>query len=223
MSVENPKGRVTTIENAPIDPDTWTIAQSGGSNRTVTKLDNGIQIDFKGASSRNPYIKISKAVQVWGLPDTLRLRMVPGGLQLKTVKMLIETAFGERVTVEYPVPDAVTGEVTVDAPVTDICDAADLGNFPLHLVYYYITYNSPTVGEQYSFKIPGMELVYAAMPPDQQPAEGDVNLDGEVNIADVNTVIDLILTSGSLPTADVNGDGEINIADVNALISIILS
>ena len=53
---------------------------------------------------------------------------------------------------------------------------------------------------------------------------GDVNRDLEVNIADVNAVIGIILGgNGSTPAADVNGDGEINIADVNALIDIILS
>ena len=52
---------------------------------------------------------------------------------------------------------------------------------------------------------------------------GDVNGDGEVNIADVNAVIDLILTSGFLPAADVNGDGEVNIADVNTLIDLVIS
>ena len=52
--------------------------------------------------------------------------------------------------------------------------------------------------------------------------KGDVNGDGEVNIADVNAVINLILGGGSNPAADVNGDGEINIADVNAVIDIIL-
>ena len=53
---------------------------------------------------------------------------------------------------------------------------------------------------------------------------GDVNSDLEVNIADVNAVINMILCgNGSTPAADVNGDGEINIADVNALINIILS
>ncbi len=53
---------------------------------------------------------------------------------------------------------------------------------------------------------------------------GDVNGDLEVNIADVNAAIDIILDgSGSSIAADVNGDGEINIADVNALIDIILS
>ncbi len=224
VSVENPKGRVTTVENAPIDPATWDITQSGGKDRTVTPLDNGIQIDFTGASSRNPYIKISKALQMWGLPDTLRVRMVPGDIQLKTVKMLLENAYGDRVTVEYDVPDASGGEVTIDAPVSDICDATDLGNFPLHLVYYYITYNAVTTGELYSLKIPGMELIYANMPPDvQPPVMGDVNLDGEVNIADINVVINVILTGFENSAADVNHDGEVNIADINVIINLILS
>ena len=51
---------------------------------------------------------------------------------------------------------------------------------------------------------------------------GDVNGDGEVNIADVNAVIDLILSGRTSKPGDVNGDGEVNIADVNALIAIIL-
>ena len=53
--------------------------------------------------------------------------------------------------------------------------------------------------------------------------KGDVNNDGEVNIADVNAVINVILGGGgSNMSGDVNADGEINIADVNAIINIIL-
>ena len=53
---------------------------------------------------------------------------------------------------------------------------------------------------------------------------GDVNDDGEVNIADVNALIDMIVSGeiDSSDRADVNGDGEINIADVNALIGLIM-
>ena len=50
----------------------------------------------------------------------------------------------------------------------------------------------------------------------------DVNHDGEVNIADVNAVIDVILTGTVTYSADVNLDGEVNIADVNAVIDAIL-
>lgn len=53
---------------------------------------------------------------------------------------------------------------------------------------------------------------------------GDVNGDGEMNIADVNSLITLLLTENTVSTtaADVDGDGEITIADVNALIDMIL-
>ena len=53
--------------------------------------------------------------------------------------------------------------------------------------------------------------------------KGDVNGDGEVNIADINAVIDMILSGSSSLAGDVNGDGEVNIADINAVIDIILS
>ena len=56
---------------------------------------------------------------------------------------------------------------------------------------------------------------------------GDVNGDDEVNIADVNAIIDIILGNNDNPEtfrrADVNGDSEVNIADVNAIIDIILN
>ena len=69
---------------------------------------------------------------------------------------------------------------------------------------------------------------------------GDVNGDGEVSVADVNKVIDVIINGGGhghnhAPSCgsetgsedcsditDVNGDGEVSIADVNAIINYIL-
>ena len=57
---------------------------------------------------------------------------------------------------------------------------------------------------------------------DDDDSRFDVNGDGEVNIADVNMIIDLILSGSVSGKGDVNGDGEVNIADVNALIDRIL-
>lgn len=55
---------------------------------------------------------------------------------------------------------------------------------------------------------------------------GDVNNDGEVNIADVNTLVDIILggkfDEGTMRRADVNEDGEVGLADVNTVLDIIL-
>ena len=55
---------------------------------------------------------------------------------------------------------------------------------------------------------------------------GDVNGDGEINIADINAVVALLIGTSSqscpLLLADVNADGEVNIADVNKIIDSIL-
>ncbi|MBQ9575558.1 MAG: leucine-rich repeat protein [Muribaculaceae bacterium] len=62
---------------------------------------------------------------------------------------------------------------------------------------------------------------------EMQPAPvltGDVNLDGAVDIADINAVVDIILgVNASTAAADVNSDSEVSIADINAIIDIILS
>ena len=54
---------------------------------------------------------------------------------------------------------------------------------------------------------------------------GDVNSDGDVSIADVTTLIDYLLSGGSISTeaADVNLDGDVSIADVTSLIDYLLS
>ena len=73
------------------------------------------------------------------------------------------------------------------------------------------------------FEFPGAYLDYKFMQGEKNTNPFDVNLDGEVNIGDVNACIDMILTGNESPNGDVNGDGEVNIADVNALIDYILS
>ena len=52
---------------------------------------------------------------------------------------------------------------------------------------------------------------------------GDVNVDGEVTVADINAVIDFILKNDQNPNGDVNGDGEVTIADINAIIDLIIN
>ena len=52
---------------------------------------------------------------------------------------------------------------------------------------------------------------------------GDVNQDGEINVADVNALISMILSGVVDEVGDVNDDGEVGISDVNKLIDIILN
>ncbi len=55
----------------------------------------------------------------------------------------------------------------------------------------------------------------------------DTNRDGEINIADINQVMDVIFMEHIYPSFlnanDVNRDGEINLSDINMIIDKILS
>jgi len=77
-----------------------------------------------------------------------------------------------------------------------------------------------------AYGICGATYVAPTEPDDPTIATGDVNADGEVNIADVNALISIILGNSTeedyAGVSDVNADAEINIADVNAVIAIIL-
>ena len=54
---------------------------------------------------------------------------------------------------------------------------------------------------------------------------GDINQDNILNVLDIISLIDLILSqdTNDYPLADLNGDGEVNVIDVVSLVNIILS
>ena len=52
--------------------------------------------------------------------------------------------------------------------------------------------------------------------------DGDINMDGDMNILDVVLIIEIILNSEENEMADLNNDGIINILDVILLVNIIL-
>ena len=87
------------------------------------------------------------------------------------------------------------------------------------IVYYYSEGQEVRLGSTSTYTI--------YIPDTPAHKRGDVNGDGEVNIADANAVINIIQgKSASIEVrqrADVNGDNEINIADINAIIKILLS
>jgi len=140
-----------------------------------------------------------------------------------------------------------TGLTSIDIPssVTSTGYGAFVGCTGLTDVYCYIADLSRVSSGNYQFYLDGSDYsgrtlhvlqgtadAYRAdgkwYPYFEQIVEdlfrGDVNGDHEVNIADVNAVINMIMVgNGSTPAADVNGDGEINIADINALIDTILN
>ena len=90
---------------------------------------------------------------------------------------------------------------------------------------YFASISYYSAGQQRSAGTTQYYTIVFPTEPEPQFIPGDVNDDGEVNIADVTTLIDYLLNNNNvinLAAADVNGDNDVNIADVTALIDMLL-
>jgi len=103
-------------------------------------------------------------------------------------------------------------------------------NFGYTLFPFVPYFYSTPVFYALSHVIENGEIIYKGshFNPNAIVLPGDVDGDGEITIADANSVIDIVVMGGNaghtrVPASDRNGDGEVTIADVNAIIDIILN
>ena len=220
--VEKPLAHVMAIDPNP-DVTTWKFTQSGGKNATQQANGDGITYSYTGASSRAPKIVLTKALRLWSLPDTVRLRINPGEASFKNVVFGLR-ANGQNVAYHTVTPDSVTAgkEMVLDVPTSAWTDATNMANFPVTLNSIQLNMNASTTGKQYTIEFLGFETVYSAVPA-APAAKGDLNADGQVNMTDVTTLINMILgNTAPAAAADLNADGRVNVTDVTTLINIIL-
>ena len=72
--------------------------------------------------------------------------------------------------------------------------------------------------------LPKTTFTYGGDTPEPQVVRGDVDKDGSVSIADVTSLIDMLLSGAEMtPEADCDKDGSMSIADVTTLIDYLLS
>ena len=98
-------------------------------------------------------------------------------------------------------------------------DSLTNNSVPAATVYTGDYMNKPITGMKVDSKSHTAWFWYIKSP----DLPGDVNGDGSVNIADINMLINAILSASYADELDVNGDGSINIADINFVINQILS
>ena len=119
-----------------------------------------------------------------------------------------------------PIPNPIVPDLVVNSSDPSVA-AARVVNNKIQVVGIKEGTTTITVGSVDGTAIPASCLITVYTEP------GDINCDGFVNISDVTSLIDYLLSGDdsqiSNKNADVNGDESINISDVTELIDILLS
>ena len=148
----------------PVDPqmdiNTWKISQAGGKMVSAEPFENGIKYVYTGAASRSAYIKFSKDLTVWSLPDAVRLRVNPGEAPVKSI---VVTLSGNGLnTTSYKTGEGLTpnAENTVTVPLNEIFDTNDLQYYPVNITSINFNMGKSVGAKEYVMQIPGIEAVY---------------------------------------------------------------
>ena len=179
--------------------NTMTVATSVESKTINLSGSSFYWVTFVLDCATSDYVKLTTT----GLPDMRYMKVYAGDL---TANQLKASETGDE---NYRVITGITGK---SYTVTNL---AENGSF-----YFYVMANYVDGGTGDS-NVMEVTLFDSGHSYDV----GDVNHDGNVSIADVTALIDMLLGGGSgcEICADVNGDNEVSIADVTALIDVLLT
>jgi hypothetical protein len=171
--VEAPASRRVVADNFG-ETGTWTLTSSLSSWNTTFTSENlpagweqgtGIRYTFK--SARSPFIKISRNMRMFSLPDTIKVVLNTGNVAFSNLIMGFRSSTQ---TTSFPVsftalqPDQ---EIELNIPVAQFAgNTNDLSFYPVYLDYmtFYLNTNSHIADQVYQFNIKEIALIYKNLP-----------------------------------------------------------
>lgn len=160
VTIYTPQNKVN-----PIDPDNnisgWDIKVSGGTNAQITPLGSGMNIAFTGASGRVRNIKITRKIEVPGIPESFVLKFNPEKLPLTTLTFVCTAANGTSVTKTVNLDiNQDNPETTLKFSVKELFENEDRSLYPLLFQYMTFGMGTLTSGEAYNLAIPEFNVNY---------------------------------------------------------------
>ena len=204
--------------------DDWVIKGVGAKNMVLDKATGDITFNYM--TNRSPSLTLTKDLTFYGLPDTI-------GMVFNTTLPIDYVQIDTRNRIKnksnyikyYPEDGSETfipgKDYRILLNLASLGGTDYVGTYPVMIKMIKFAINKEAEAGDHTLSIKSLYCHYPRTSLERLP--GDVNGDDEVNIADVNAIIDIILSGGNYdPDADVNHDGEINIADINAVLDLIL-
>lgn len=198
VKVEVPTVRYQDAET-DVDATTWKLTKSGVKNEALAALgSNGVAVDYTISSSRNPYVKLTKALPIWSRPDSIEFQFNPGDATIKQITIQVTPSQGAKAANVTITPTLTANTVNrVQIPVSELADITDAGIYPL-TINAITLYPGDAVNTVGHIELPHIYGVYTAIASDAGVENVDVDDSREILIIAPNPV-----KAGSLVTINV--------------------
>ena len=163
VTVENPDSDVMPIYREFGTAEDWETRQVGGTDLTVSQLGDGFKLNYVGnGSSRGAYISIDRRVDVWSLPEGLRISVNPGEAPVKKVSVTAMNAHGELASAwAFTETQLPANQVsTFNLSLKDIWDIDDVTIYPITITTLRFDLGTSTKGTSYEIQVPTYAAVY---------------------------------------------------------------
>jgi hypothetical protein len=164
VAVEIPENGVRNSDNFEIQ--SWTLDASSALN-AVFNVQNlpanwtsGAAVNYVFSSTRAPYIKLTKNLNLYSLPDTIKITLNVGDISVSKLLISLRAANATGDFTKEFTGIAQNKDVTLALPISSLFSTNDISIYPIKLNYLNFYLGTQTAGQAYRLALKDISLCY---------------------------------------------------------------
>lgn len=164
VMVEIPENGIRISDNFEIQ--SWTLDASAALNAVLnvqnlpTNWTSGAAVNYVFNSTRAPYIKLLKPLNLYSLPDTLKLTINAGDISFSKLLISLRAANTANDLTKEFTGIAQNKDISLAFPIATLFATADISIYPIKLNYITFYLNAQTAGQAYRLALKDISLCY---------------------------------------------------------------
>jgi hypothetical protein len=164
VTVEIPDNGIRMSDN--FDIQNWTLDASSALNAVLNTQNlpanwtSGAAVNYVFNATRAPYIKFTRNLVLYSLPDTLKLTLNVGDISVSKLLLSLRAANSASDLTKEFTAIAQNADVTLSLPLASLFNTNDISIYPIKLNYLNFYLNAQTAGQAYRLALKDIALCY---------------------------------------------------------------
>ncbi|MGC3978132.1 MAG: phosphodiester glycosidase family protein [Paludibacteraceae bacterium] len=149
--------------------DNWILSASSALNAAITNSNlpvnwnTGLNIDFTYTSTRAPFLKLSRDIPFYSLPDTLKIGVNIGDIILSRVVLSLRANNSTSSTTKEFNSFQQNTDTYFTLPLEDVFNTSDIAIYPVRFEYLNFYLGAQTASQAYRLSLKDITLCYKGM------------------------------------------------------------